>query len=174
MVNGALKMKQMVKAFYGALLVLGLASITPQPALADGYHWDAACNCHRPDSEYTTRRYVREAPVVRTYERYVDHTQVVRGQTRLVQENRVIVHVRPVINREIVVHRTNTIVKDLLLHRVNVINRLHDEYHHEVVNRYAQGWVRHVLERREARPCGCGSERGLFQHSSYLSEQAYD
>ncbi|MGH6664575.1 MAG: hypothetical protein ACREB2_06685 [Pseudolabrys sp.] len=164
-------MKHVYKAFYGALLVLGLASVTPVPALADGYHWDANCNCRRPDSGYTTRRYVREAPVVRNRERYVDHTRVVRGETRLVQENRVIVHVRPVINREIVVHRTNTIVKDLLLHRVNVVNRLHEEYRHEVVNRYEQGWVRHVLERREARPCGCGSERGLFEHSSYQTQE---
>ena len=52
-------MKHMYKAFYGALLVLGLAGVTPIPALANrGYHWDAACNCRRPNAEYTTRRYV--------------------------------------------------------------------------------------------------------------------
>jgi len=163
-------MKQICKAIYGALLFLGLAVITPQPASASGYHWDAACNCRRPDSEYTTHRYVREATRVVTHHRIVDRTRVVRGRTRLVQENRVIVHVRPVINREVVVHRTNTIVHDVLLHRVNPIYRLHVVHRHEVVNRYAQGWVRHELVRREVRGCGCGSERGLF-HRSYHSEE---
>jgi len=158
MVNGALTMKHLSIAFYGALLILGLAAGTPELAIAGGYHWDAACNCRRPDSEYNTRHYVREAPSVRTYQRVVDHTQVVRGNTRLIQENRLIVHVRPVINREIVVHRTHTIVKDVELHRVNTINQVHIEQHHEVVNRYAQGSVRHVLERHQVRGCGCGYE----------------
>src|SRR5476651_1394662 len=113
-------MKHAYQAFYGALLVLGVVGIVPEPAMAgDGYHWDRACNCRRPDSEYTTKRYTLEAPRVVTHKRVVDRTRVVRGDTRLVQENRVIVHVQPVINREVVVHRTNTIVKDVLIHRVN-------------------------------------------------------
>ena len=108
-------MKHVYKAFYGALLVLGLAGVVPEPAFAgDGTHWDTVCNCRRPDSEYNTRRYVRAAPRVVTHERVVNHTRVVRGNTKLIQENRLIVHVRPVINREVVVHRTNTIVKDVL------------------------------------------------------------
>ena len=107
-------MKHVYKAFYGALLVLGLAGIFPEPALAaDGTHWDTVCNCRRPDSEYHTRRYVREAPRVVTHERVVNRTRVVRGNTKLIQENRLVVHVRPVINREVVVHRTNTIVRDV-------------------------------------------------------------
>ena len=162
-------MKHVYKAFYGALLVLGLAGISPEPALADGgTHWDTVCNCRRPDSEYQTRRYVREAPRVQTHERVVHHTKVVRGNTKLIQENRLIVHVRPVINREVVVHRTNTIVKDLLLHRVNTTNRVQVENRHQTVNRYAQGSVRYVNERREVRGvnCNCGNERrGLFTSS---------
>jgi len=152
-------MKNLSKAFYGALLVLGLAGVAPEPVFAGGgYHWDTVCNCRRPDSEYQTRRYVREAPRVVNHERVVNQTRVVRGNTRLIQENRLIVHVRPVINREVVVHRTNTIVKDVLLHRVNTTNKVREEARHEVVNRVAQGEVRHVLERREVRGvnCNCG------------------
>jgi hypothetical protein len=170
-------MKHLYKAFYGALLVLGLAGIIPEPALAqDGYHYDTVCNCRRPDSEYNSRRYQREAPRVVTHERVVNQTRVVRGNTRLIQENRLIVHVRPVINREVVVHRTNTIVKDVILHKVNTTNKLREEFHHEVVNRYAGGSVRHVVERREVRGvnCNCGyggrteeGERGGDQEVSY-------
>ena len=122
----------------------------------------------RRRSKYATRRYVREAPRVVNHERVVNQTRVVRGNTKLIQENRLIVHVRPVINREIVVHRTNTIVKDVLLHRVNTTNKVREEARHEVVNRVAQGTVRHVLERREVRGvnCNCGFDgrgRGVYQ-----------
>lgn len=154
-------MKPLYKAFYGALLVIGLAGVIPETATA-GTYWDTVCNCRRPDSEYNTRRYVRGAPEVRTNTRYVDHTRVVRGNTRLEQENRLVVHVRPVINREVVVHRTNTVVKDIVLHKVNTTNRSEVEHRNETVNRYAQGSVRHVTERREVRGvnCNCG-ERGF-------------
>jgi hypothetical protein len=93
-----------------------------------------------------------------THERVVDHTRVVRGNTRLIQENRLIVHVRPVINREVVVHRTNTIVRDVVLHKVNTTNRVQEEQRNEVVNRYAGGSVRHVTEYRNVRGvnCNCG------------------
>ena len=173
-------MKHVYKAFYGALLVLGLAGISPEPALADGgTHWDTVCNCRRPDSEYQTRRYVREAPRVQTHERIVNQTRVVRGNTKLIQENRLIVHVRPVINREVVVPRTNTIVKDLLLHRVNTTNKVREESRHETVNRYAQGETRHVLERREVRGvnCNCGYDgrggRGIERSSDDGEQVSY-
>lgn len=156
-------MNHLYKAFYGALLVLGLAGVIPEPVHA-GTYYDSVCNCRRPDSEYNTRRYVRAPARVVTRERVVDHTRVVRGNTKLIQENRLIVHVRPVINREVVVHRTNTIVKDVLLHKVNTTNKVREEFRHETVNRYAEGSVRHVLERREVRGvncnCGVGSYRG--------------
>jgi len=151
-------MRSVYKAFYGALLVLGLAGVAPEPVLADGYHWDTVCNCRRPDSEYNSHRYVREAPRVVTRERVVDHTRVVRGNTRLIQENQLVEHVRPVINREVVVHRTNTIVKDVVLHRVNTTNKYREEVHNEVVNRVAGGSVRHVVEYHNVRGvnCNCG------------------
>ena len=157
MVNGALNMKHLYKAFCGALLILGLAGIDPQPAQA-GYVWDSVCNCRRPDSQYHTRRVVRTAPRVVTRERVVHHTRVVRGQTKLIQENRLVVHVRPVINREVVVHRTNTIVKDLVLRKVNTTNKVQEVHRREIVNRYAPGSVRHVTEVRQVRgvDCNCG------------------
>ena len=151
-------MKHLHKAIYGALLVLGLAGVTPVPAIAGG-HFDAACNCMRPDSEYDTRREVRAPARVVNHERVVNHTRVVRGNTRLIQENRLVVHVQPVINREVVVHRTNTIVRDVELHRVNQTNKYREvNGGTQVVERTAPGEVRHVLERREVRGvnCNCG------------------
>ena len=161
-------MKHLYKAFYGALLVLGLAGVTPVPAVAGG-HWDAACNCMRPDHEYDTRHVERAAPRVVTHEHVVNQTRVVRGNTHLIQENRLIVHVRPVINREVVVHRVNTIVRDVELHRVNTTNKFREEFHHEVVNRVIPGEVRHVLEHREVRGvnCNCGYEGGRYSDNGY-------
>ncbi len=153
-------MRQYVKAFYGALLAVGVASVfLPDMAAAqdDGTHYDSVCNCRRPDSQYNTRRVERAAPVVNTHTRYVDHTNVVR-RTRLIQENRLVVHVRPVINRTVVVHRQNTVVRNITLHKVNTTNRVEAVYRSETVNRYVQGGTRVVNERREVRGvnCNCG------------------
>jgi hypothetical protein len=158
-------MNYLCKAFSGALLVLGLAGVTPIPALAGGYHWDSVCNCRRPDSQYTTRRYVRAAPRVITHRRIVTRQRVVRGRTRLIQENRLIVHVRPVINRTVVVHRTNTIVRDVVLHRTNTINKYRNEYHRQVINVNGGGWVRHVTVYRNVRGvnCDCGYDRDAYR-----------
>jgi hypothetical protein len=163
-------MKHMYKALYGALLVLGLAGVTPVPALANGgSHWDTVCNCMRPDSEYNTRRYVRAPTRVNTHTRVVNHTNVVK-RTKLIQENRLIVHVRPVINREVVVHRQNTIVRNITLHKVNTTNKLREENRHETVNRYVRGSVRVVNEYRNVRGvnCNCGYDGG---RRSYQSEE---
>ena len=153
-------MKHMYKAFYGALLVLGLAGIHAAPAMAGGYRYDRACNCMRPNYQYTTRRLERAPAVVVTHRRIVSRTRVVRGRTRLIQHNRLIVHVRPVINRVVVVHRTNTVVRDVILHRTNTVNVWRSEYHRQVINRYVPGYVRHVVEYREVRGvnCNCGYE----------------
>ena len=150
-------MSKLYKAFCSALLVVGLANIVPTPASAGSYY-DSVCNCRRPDSQYNTRRYVRAPTRVVTRQRIVNRTRVVRGKTKLIQENRLIVHVRPVINREVVVHRTNTIVKDLFLHKVNTTNKVREVHRYEVVNRYVDGTVRHVREWREVRGvnCNCG------------------
>lgn len=160
-------MKHISTVFYGALLLLGLAGMAPQPAHAGG-HWDSVCNCMRPESEYNTRRVVRGAPVVNTRERVVNHTNVVK-RTHLIQENRLVVHVRPVINREIVVHRQNTLIRNITLHKVNTTNKSRNEYHTQVVNRYAPGSTRVVNERREVRGvnCNCGGEGGSYRTSGY-------
>ena len=167
-------MKHVYKELFGALLVLGLAGVIPEPALAaDGTHWDTVCNCRRPDSQYHTRRYVREAPRVLTHQRVVNRTNVVR-HTKLIQENRLVVHVRPVINREVIVHRTNTLVRNITLHRVNTTNKLREERRHEMVNRYERGSVRVVNEYHNVRGvnCNCGYEggRGLVSSSGYDGE----
>jgi hypothetical protein len=149
-----------------ALLLLGLACVISKPAQAqERYRWDTACGCRRPDFEYYTRRYERMAPRIVTHERVVDHTRVVRGDTRLIQENRLIVHVRPVVIREVVVHRTNTIVKDVVLHRIRTTNKLREEFRREVVNRSVEGSLRHILVRREVRAanCGCGLNRRRYR-----------
>ena len=149
-------MNNVYKACYGALLVLGLAGVTLVPAFAGGYHWDESCHCQRPDFQYTTKHYKRARPRVVTHRRVVKRTRVVRGQTKLVQENRVTVHVRPVIHRNVIVHRTNTIVKDVVLRRVRRINEYRERHYTQVVNVYEPGWVRHVIEVRDIRDCGCG------------------
>jgi hypothetical protein len=160
-------MQHLYKAFSGALLVLGLVGITPIPALAGGYHWDPACNCRRPDHQYTSKRYVRVRPRVVTHRRVVNEYRVVPGRTKLIQENRVIVHVRPVIKREVVVHRTHTIVKNVVLRRVNTINRYRNVYYHQVVNVDGGATVQHVTEYRNVRGCNCGYEHGGYYRSGY-------
>ena len=164
-----LHMKYVSTVFYGALLLLGLASMAPQPAYAGG-HWDSVCNCMRPESEYNTRRVVRGAPEVRTHERVVNHTNVVK-RTRLIQENRLVVHVRPVINREIVVHRQNTVIRNITLHKVNTTNKTQIENRREVLNRVVPGSTRVVNEFREVRGvnCNCGPEYGGGYRTSRYS-----
>jgi hypothetical protein len=163
-------MKHLYKAFYGALLVLGLAGVNPQPAHAASYY-DTVCNCMRPESEYNTRRVVRAPAEVRTHQRVVNQTRVVR-RTHLIQENRLVVHVRPVINREVVVHRQNTVIRNITLHKVNTTNKLQNEYRREVVNRTVPGSVRVINERREVRGvnCNCGYG-GSGYRTSYRGDE---
>lgn len=171
MVNGALNMKYLYKAFFGALLVLGLAGINPGPASAGGgYRWDSVCNCRRPDSSYNTRRVVRGAPIVRTYRRVVNRTRVVRGKTKLIQENRLIVHVRPIINREVVVHRTNTVIRDVVLRRTNTTRKYRNEYRRQVVNVRAPGTVRRVTVYRRVRGVDCNCDGRGYSGRSYGGE----
>jgi hypothetical protein len=163
-------MKHITTAFYGALVLLGLAGIAPQPAHAGGMRFDSVCNCMRPESEYNTKRVVRGAPEVRTRERVVNHTRVV-NRTRLVQENRLVVHVKPIINREVVVHRQNTLIRNITLHKVNTTNKSAVEVRNEVVNRTAPGSTRVVNETREVRGVNCNcygvGGGGGYRTSSY-------
>jgi hypothetical protein len=164
-------MKHISTAFYGALLLLGLAGILPQPAHAGGMRFDSVCNCMRPESEFNSKRVVRAPAEVRTHERVVNHTRVV-NRTHLVQENRLVVHVKPIINREIVVHRQNTLIRNITLHKVNTTNKAAVEVHNEVVNRTAPGSTRVVNETREVRGVNCNcfgvnAGHGGFRTSSF-------
>lgn len=161
-------MKQVYMAFGGALLVLGLAGINPGPAQA-GQYYDRSCNCMRPDSSYNTKRVVRGKPIIRTHRRIINRTRVVRGKTKLIQENRLIVHVRPVINREVRVHRTNTVVRNVVLHRTNTTRKYRTERRRQVVNVRGGGTVRHVTVHRRVRgvDCDCPDDGRRYSGRGY-------
>jgi hypothetical protein len=120
-------MKHMYTAFL-ALLIVGSAGLTATPAAAggDGYRWDPACNCNRP---ITSTRTVRAAPRVVVNTRVV-HTRKVVPRYRNVEENQLVVHVRPVVKKEVVLHKQHIHYQNIITKRVNTINR----YREEVVN----------------------------------------
>lgn len=162
-------MKRLCIAYFSALLVLGLAGVQPTPAQAAGT-WDPSCNCHRPDSSYSTKRVVRGAPRVVTQHRYVNRTRVLPGQRRLIQENRLVVHERPVVKRTVVVHRTNTVYKDIVVRRVNTTHKSREVFGgHQVVHRHEPGTVRRVTEHRtiQGRDCNCYGNRHVYREATY-------
>ena len=142
-------------------LGLGVAGILPTPASAGSYY-DTVCNCRRPDSEYDTRRVVREAPRVIYNTRVVNTTRVVPRE-KLIQENRLVVHVQPVIHKEVVVNRENVLVKNIVLHKVNTTHKEAVEVRNVVEHRTVQGSVREVTEHREVQGvnCNCGPTRPI-------------
>jgi hypothetical protein len=150
-------MNYLCKACFGALI--SIAVLIPVSAFAGGTHWDPSCNCRRPNVEYSKKRYVREPARVVTRHHVVDHTRVVRGRTKVIQENRKIVHIRPVIHRDVVVHRENTIVKDVVLRQVRASHAYRDIHYHDVVDVYVPGTVRRVTEYYDVRGC---CRRGLL------------
>lgn len=169
MLNGALNMKHLCKALLGAALAFALAGISsPTPTFAEGGStWDPVCNCRRPDHEYQTRRVVRGAPEVRTQRRVVTHRRVVAGKTRLIQENRLIVHVKPVINREVVEHRTHTVVRNVVLHKTNTTNKYRTEQRRQVVNVNGGNTTQHVTVHRRVRGVNCNCPDDNYRTSSY-------
>ncbi len=148
-------MKHLIKACYGALLVLALAGI--DPALARDYHWNPACHCWRAG---TASRVVREAPVVITRKQIVEDTRIVR-RGKLVGRTRVVLHVQPVIERLEIVHRTNTIIEDAPPPRAHTIHRLRREYFYETVHRRVPGTVQYMAGSGDG-GCNCGYRRGLL------------
>jgi len=163
-------MKHMYTAFFGALLVLGLAGVQSTPAYAGGYRYDPACNCNRPESEYASRRVVRGAPRVVTRQRVIDHTRVVPGQRRVINENHLVIHERPVINRTVVVHRQNTVVKDIVVRRRNITRKSREvPGGNQVVHRYVQGETRRVTEHVNVRgrDCDCEGTGGAYREATY-------
>ena len=155
MVNGALKMKLLYKAFTAALVVFALGGI--DPASARNYYWDAACHCWRADAASGV---VREAPVVITHKKIVEDTRIVR-RGKVVGRTRVILHVQPVIQRLEIVHRTNTIIEDAPPPGAHAVHRLRREYFYETVHRRVPGTVQYAAHSRDE-GCPCGYRRGLL------------
>jgi hypothetical protein len=148
-------MKHLYSAFL-ALLVVGSAGLTA--AQADGYRYDAGCNCNRPVSSTRT---VREAPRVVVNTRVVNHNRTVERHRR-VEENQLVVHVRPVIHREVVVHREHVHVRNVVTRQVNTINRFREEdVRGGTVNRYVRTTSASTIYRTvPGTNCNCGgSER---------------
>ncbi|HET6491786.1 MAG TPA: hypothetical protein VFG44_02325 [Burkholderiales bacterium] len=115
-------MKHLYTAFL-ALLIVGSAGLAAKPALAGGYRYDAECNCNVP---IHSKRVVREAPRVNVHTRVVNTRKVV-PRYRNVEENQLVVHVRPVINKEVVVHRQHIHYQNIITKRVNTLNRFREE-----------------------------------------------
>ena len=148
-------MKHLYSAFL-ALLIVGSAGLAAEPALAGGYRFDASCNCNVP---ITSSRTVREAPRVVVHTR-VENTRKVIPRYKNIEENQLVVHVRPVINKEVVIHRENIHYQNIITKRVNTINRFREEVvqggvsHRNVVSTSESTVVRVV----PGRNCNCGGE----------------
>jgi len=116
-------MKHLYTAFL-ALLIVGSAGLAAGPALAGGgYRYDANCNCNVPISSTRT---VREAPRVNVRTRVVNTRKVV-PRYRNIEENQLVVRVRPVINKEVVINRQHIHYQNIITKRVNTINRYREE-----------------------------------------------
>ena len=148
-------MKHLYTAFL-ALLIVGSAGLAATPALADGYRYDPGCNCNVP---IHSSRTVREAPRVNVHTRVVNTRKVV-PRYREVEENQLVTHVRPVINKEVVVHRQHIHYQNIVTKRLNTINRFREEVvNGGSSNRYqtttsSSTQVRVV----QGRNCNCGGE----------------
>jgi hypothetical protein len=159
-------MKHLYTAFL-ALLIVGSAGLATTPARADGYRYDAGCNCNVP---IHSTRTVREAPRVNVHTRVVNTRKVV-PRYRQVDVNRLVVHVRPVINKEVVVHRQHVHYQNIITKRLNTINRFREEVvNGGTSNRYytttsSSTQVRVV----QGRNCNCGGQERVVVGSRDVS-----
>jgi hypothetical protein len=141
-------------ALLSVLAAVGLFGSTSTPAAADGYRWDANCNCNVP---ITSRRVVYEAPLVNYRTRVISVQQVIpRYQT--IQENQLVVHVRPVIQREIVLHRQYVHYQNIVTRQINTVNQYRTQLvYGGVVNQYATiPTVSTVYRTVRGTNCNCG------------------
>ena len=149
-------MKHLYTAFL-ALLIVGSAGLAAAPALAGGgYRYDPGCNCNVP---INSTRTVREAPRVNVHTRVVNTRKVV-PRYREVEENQLVVHVRPVINKEVVVRREHIHYQNVITKRLNTINRFREEvvnggtsYRNQVTTSSST-----VVRVVPGRNCNCGGE----------------
>ncbi len=162
-------MKHLYSAFL-ALLIVGSAGLAASPASAGGEtRWDPSCNCNRP---ITSTRTVRAAPRVVVNTRVVNTRKVV-PRHRTVEENQLVVHVRPVIRKEVVLHRQHIHYQNIVTKRVNTINRYREEEVRGggVENRYATTTSSSTSVRVvRGSNCNCGgSERVVagYRDASY-------
>jgi hypothetical protein len=148
-------MKHLYTAFL-ALLIVGSAGLAAKPALAGGYRYNAECNCNVPIS---SRRVVREAPRVNVHTRVVNTRKVI-PRYRNIEENQLVVHVRPVINREVVVHRQHIHYQNIVTKRINTLIRFREEVvNGGVSNRYQTTTSSSTVVRVvPGRNCNCGGE----------------
>jgi hypothetical protein len=159
-------MKHLYTAFL-ALLIVGSAGLATTPARADGYRYNAGCNCNVP---IHSTRTVREAPRVNVHTRVVNTRKVV-PRYRQVDVNRLVVHVRPVINKEVVVHRQHVHYQNIITKRLNTINRFREEVvNGGTSNRYytttsSSTQVRVV----QGRNCNCGGQERVVVGSRDVS-----
>ena len=149
-------MKHLYTAFL-ALLIVGSAGLAATPALAGGgYRYDPGCNCNVP---IHSKRVVREAPRVNVHTRVVNTRKVI-PRYREVEENQLVVRVRPVINKEVVVHRQHIHYQNIVTKRLNTINRFREEVvnggtsHRNQTTTSSSTQVRVV----QGRNCNCGGE----------------
>jgi hypothetical protein len=146
-----------MKPLFALFLVLAAVVMfgsTSTPASANGYRWDAGCNCNRP---ITSRRVVYEAPRVNYRTRVVSVQQIV-PRYRTIEENQLVVHVRPVIQREIVLHRHYVHYQNIVTRRINTVNAYRTQVvYGGVVNQYATiPSVSTVYRTVRGTNCNCG------------------
>ena len=158
-----------LRSVFLATLALGLAGVFATPSYAGG-RYDSGCNCYLPDSAFKARRTVQEGPrYVPGNTRVVNTTRVIPRE-KVVDENTLVVHVRPVIRKDVVINRQNILYKDIIVHRQNTIHRTAERHSNVVVNRTEQGSVGYAgAEHRyvRGRDCNCGGTTREYTGRGY-------
>lgn len=145
-----------IRFLAAAALAIGLVGALPTASQA---RWDASCNCNLPDSAFKDRKTVHEGPRYVPGNTRVNQTTKVVPRERVVDENTLVVHVRPVIRKDVVINRQNIVYKDIIVHRQNTIHRTAERHSTVVENRTEQGSVTNAgVEHRyiRGRDCNCG------------------
>lgn len=165
-------MKHLYSAFL-ALLIVGSAGLTTSsPARADGYRYDPSCNCNRP---IHSTRTVRAAPRV-IYNTRVVNTRKVIPRHRTVEENQLVVHVRPVIRKDVVVHRQHIHYQNIVTKRVNTINRYREEQRYGGVEHRRGGTTTSsstVVRTVQGSNCDCGGSERVAVGGGYRQSVSY-
>jgi hypothetical protein len=142
-----------------AALAIGFTGTLALPADAGGRYQRGCANCYLPDGAFQDRRVVQHDPrYVRGRTQIVDTTRVV-PRHRYVDDNTLMLHVRPVVRRNVVIQRENVVYKDVVIHRQNVVHRTVQPVQDVVEYRTVPGRVSFTgVEHRYVRgsDCNCG------------------